>query len=229
MNLTTTLARHQLESFSRNGFLPIDRIISDDELDKLRRIYDCLFSGDPGKLGGGKFHLDGQRNDDGTYLPQILQPSRYFPELAAMDYHAAARGIARQVLGEALEERHGEHMIFKPPRLGAVTRWHQDQAHQNPALRYRNVNFWLALDDVTVDNGCLQFVSGSHRRDVIYEDPARFADQATACPLPAGGCTMHASYVLHYSGPNVSASARRAYILIFRAPAIGRDSDIRVE
>jgi hypothetical protein len=229
MNQTRKLARHQLESFSRNGFLAIDRIIADDELSMLRDIYDRLFGSNPEKLGQGHFHLDGKRNDDGTYLPQILQPSRYFPELATLDYHSTVRDIARQVLGDKLEERHGEHMIFKPPRFGAVTRWHQDQTHQNLRLRYRNVNFWLALDDVTVANGCLQFVSGSHRRDVIYKDPDRFADQATACPLPAGGCTMHASYVLHYSGPNISNTARRAYILIFRAPATERETEIRVE
>jgi hypothetical protein len=58
------------------------------------------------------------------------------------------------------------------------------------------------------------------------DDPDRHAEYAVACPVPAGGCTMHASYTLHYAGPNTSPRPRRAYILIFRAPATTRDHPV---
>ena len=79
-----------------------------------------------------------------------------------------------------------------------------------------------------VENGCLHFVPGSHRWDVlphhcIHHDSRIHglevddADTSTAvaCPIPAGSCTIHHNRTLHYAGPNVSNVPRRAYILAF--------------
>ena len=87
-----------------------------------------------------------------------------------------ARTIARQLLGPEMIEKHGEHMIFKPAQRGAATPWHQDQAYHDPMTSQMGVNFWLSLDDATIDSGCLHFVPGSDKFDVppyhpIAEDP----------------------------------------------------------
>jgi ectoine hydroxylase-related dioxygenase (phytanoyl-CoA dioxygenase family) len=140
-----------------------------------------------------------------------------------------------------MEADYFDHMIFKPACHGAATPWHQDQAYHDPTLRYRNINFWMPLDDATIDSGCMQFVPGSHRLDVlphhhIGDDPSvhgleadnqqSLARYAVACPVPAGGCTMHAAYTLHYAGANTSAAPRRAYILVFRATPTKRDKPV---
>src|SRR6185436_14247207 len=44
------------------------------------------------------------------------------------------------------------------------------------------------------------------------------APKAAACPIPAGGATVHHSRTLHYTGPNQSDGPRRAYILGFGTP-----------
>ena len=44
---------------------------------------------------------------------------------------------------------------------------HQDQAYHDPAMAYKGVNFWMPLDDATVESGCLQFIPGSHKLDVL--------------------------------------------------------------
>ena len=38
-------------------------------------------------------------------------------------------------------------------------------------------------------------------------------DLATACPVPAGGCTVHTGRTLHFTGGNTTAQPRRAYII----------------
>jgi phytanoyl-CoA dioxygenase PhyH len=211
-----SLAPWQLESFTENGFLSLPKLVSDEELGRLRAIYDRLFASRAGSAEGRYIEKLDPALSDGPRLPQILEPSKYAPELIESEFFLNAYAAARQVLGDDLESRHSEHMIYKPPHSGPATPWHQDQSRQDPKRRYRNVNVWLSLDDAVVANGCMYFVPGSHRREVIYSRPDKEATHAVACPVPAGGCTLHASYVLHYSGPNVSDVPRRAYILIFR-------------
>ena len=234
MTPSTSLSAHQLEFFEHNGFLWLDAITTLDEVAELRVTYDRLFDSDAGRE-------DGLRIELGERLPQLVEPSRYAPELKETQFVANARGIATQLLGDDLEADFGEHMIYKPPHVGGETPWHQDQAYHDPGVLYRNVNFWLPLDDATVESGCMQFVPGSHRqRDVLPHrriagdpslealelDTSEFERDAVACPIPAGGCTMHASYTLHYAGPNRSEMPRRAYILVFRATAVQRETPI---
>ena len=50
------------------------------------------------------------------------------------------------------------------------------------------------------------------------DDPEQWSEKGVPCPVPAGGVTLHASYMLHYAGANETESPRRAYILAFRKP-----------
>ncbi len=238
--VTTALSKQAIERFHTRGYLTLDALIPEEEVEQLRQIYDRLFSEKTGWDKGDQFDLAG--TDEGeAALPQLLGPSRYAPELRETHYVHNARFIARQLLGPEMIEKHGEHMIFKPAERGAATPWHQDQAYHDPTMRQQGVNFWLPLDDATVESGCLHFVPGSHKLDVLphhpinndprihgleVDQPERYEGEAVACPLPAGGATLHASYMLHSAKANSSCRPRRAYILTFRLPAQKRDIPI---
>jgi ectoine hydroxylase-related dioxygenase (phytanoyl-CoA dioxygenase family) len=126
----------------------------------------------------------------------------------------------------------GDHAIFKPVRYGAPTPWHQDEAYWNPAMHYNSFSLWVPFQPVTLENGCLQFVPGSHRSEVqphhsINNDPRIHGlemdtppngSEVAACPLPPGGCTIHHNRTMHYAGPNTSDIPRRAYIIGFGVP-----------
>lgn len=198
----------------------------------MRTIYDRLFNNKVGWEQGDQFDLAG--TDDGEAdLPQLVRPSRYAPELKETEYLRNARSIARQLLGDDMLEANGEHMIYKPAGRGAATPWHQDQAYHAPDQYYRGVNFWMSLDRASIDSGCLHFVPGSHKLDVLphhpighdprihgleVDNPAEWADKGAPCPVAAGGVTVHACYMLHYAAANTSDRPRRAYTLTFRCP-----------
>ena len=173
--------------------------------------------------------MGGSDEDDKTaVLPQILSPSKYAPELRDTQYRTNAQHIARQLLGENAMPQ-GEHAIFKPAHYGAPTPWHQDEAYWNPQLQYNALSVWMPLQEATLENGCLQFVPGSHQRAIVEHQPigndprvhgletVAPIDEARAvpCPLPAGGATFHLNRTLHYAGPNGSNVPRRAYIIGF--------------
>ena len=234
------LTPDQLDQYREQGFLALDVLTTPAELEWLRQVYDDLFARRVGWDEGSQFDLAG--TDEGeAALPQLLGPSRYVPALKDTEYRKNATAIARQILGDGMGEGVGEHMIYKPAGRGAATPWHQDQAYHDPAFSYTGVNFWMPLDEATVDSGCLQFVPGSHRLDVLphhsinhdprvhgleVDDPEQWAERAVACPLPAGGATLHASYLLHGAAANTSKRPRRAYTLTFRREPQRREKPV---
>lgn len=133
-----------------------------------------------------------------------------------------------------------DHAILKPPSSKSLpTPWHQDEAYWDPNLQYESLGVWVALQPVSADNGCMQFLPGSHRTfDVLphhtqnhnprihgleVDEPADFVKNVAQCPLPSGGATFHHCRTLHYTGPNQSSGPRRAYTLQFQCDTKPRD------
>lgn len=226
MDPTLTLTDDQIGFYRENGYLALPSLMPPDEVASVRVVYDRLFAERAGREKGDQFDLAGT-DEDGkeARLPQILGPSKYAPELLQGTYRANLEQVARQLLGPE-GAVHGDHMIFKPARIGAATPWHQDQAYWDPTLDFESLSIWIPLQEATVQNGCMWFLPGSHRREIlthhsIDNDPRIHGlevesvdiSKAVACPLPPGGATVHHCRTLHYTGPNTSDVPRRAYIV----------------
>jgi ectoine hydroxylase-related dioxygenase (phytanoyl-CoA dioxygenase family) len=227
------LTRAQIKEFRENGFLTLEAISAPEELALLRRIFARLLHTKAGFNEGAQFDLLGAEDEvASSTLRQIMNPANYAPELRETLYHVNALAIAKQLLGDQAAPLF-EDVILKPAHHGAATPWHQDEAYRSePDFVYREITIWMPLQEVTLDNGCLHFVPGSHRGEVLTHRPANNnakshaleccaiieASAAVACPLPAGGCTIHDGRTLHYAGPNRSGAPRWAYILAFDLP-----------
>ncbi len=85
------------------------------------------------------------------------------------------------------------------------------------------ITIWVALDDATLENGCLYYVPGSHKAakfDLIDigQDIGALFDiypewhnvQAVPCPVPAGGALLHNGLTFHGAGANMTPGRRRA-------------------
>lgn len=236
------LTAAQRAALDRDGFLAIDDFVGATEVARLGAIFDRLFASDAGRAEGKRVDLAGL--DDpaaATRLPQIVEPSDYAPELKGGDFVRRARAIAQRVFGDTLLDGFGEHMIFKPAGAGAETPWHQDMAYHNPAAIERSINFWMPLDDTDEENGCMRYVPGSHRSDVLphhsigndprihgleVDEPGQYQGVSVPVPLRAGGCVLHLPTTLHFAGANMSRRQRRAYILIMNAKPVPRAAPI---
>jgi ectoine hydroxylase-related dioxygenase (phytanoyl-CoA dioxygenase family) len=219
----------QIAAFDRDGFISIDALTDHAEVEALRGRYDELFRRASGFADGDRLELvaGGER----SLLPQIVNPERYAPELIAGRAYRNAQHIARQLLGEDFEPA-GNHAIMKPAGHGAPTPWHQDEAYWDPRRAHRAISIWMPLQAVTLANGCMQFLAGSHRGPVLKHElisadahglrlaQALPAGPAIACELPAGAATIHAGRTLHFAGANASNAPRRALVFGFRAPSV---------
>ena len=238
---TVFLTEQQIADFHDNGFLALDSITTPEEVEMLRGAYDKLFASQAGREDGNQFDLAGT-DEDGVQaaLPQILNPQAYAPEMKNTLAETNALHIARQLLGPDVVST-GAHAIFKPARHGATTPWHQDEAYWGADLDYRSLSVWIPLQPATLENGCMQFIPGSHKLEVLPHrsiggdtrvhglelDVDYDVSNAAVCPLPAGGATIHPSRTLHFTAANHSDVPRRALILTFGAPATPRTDERR--
>ena len=228
------LTPEQIAEFHERGFLSIPQISTPEEVELLRGIFDRLFAQKAGRAEGAQFDMVTHDEDDDQpqALPSIINPVNFAPELRATIFRTNAAAIARQLLGPKVTASF-EHAILKPAHYGAATPWHQDEATRVDAnFDYEQLSIWMPLQEATPENGCMQYIAGTHKADVLphrspKSDPRIHAIEcaggfdpadATLCPLPPGGATMHHGRTLHYAGPNASDIPRRAYILAFEVP-----------
>ena len=89
------LTSEQVECFRREGYLAIEAITSQEEIQWVRGIYDRLFSERAGRTEGNQFDLGGS-DEDGKeeVLPQILGPAQYAPELEDAQFRLNAKSIS---------------------------------------------------------------------------------------------------------------------------------------
>ena len=114
-------------------------------------------------------------------------------------------------------------VFCKPPEVGGPKPVHQDNFYFGPDNADATLTVWIALDDATVQNGCLFYGNASHCGR-IYEHvapadepfnlqiPPEFLGDYTMspAPVPAGGVSFHHGNTWHQSSANTSQSARRA-------------------
>lgn len=131
--------------------------------------------------------------------------------------------------------------FIKEPESPAIAAWHQDATYFG--LRpYVHVTAWLALTDATAENGCMEFLPGSHRggqrphRAGVVAASVNRAGQAVVgdvddttavhAPLRAGEFSLHHTLCLHRSQPNVS-SGRRIGLGISYIPTSARHLGVK--
>ena len=237
------IGQAEVERYARDGFLVIDRITSDEELEWLRGIYDQLLAMPTTGFLDGMFDLSRPYGStDSPQLGQLLAPDRFVTNLRETSYFRNAQRISSKLLSLPVPKLESWcHLIFKGPKSPAETPWHQDEAYWEPTKMYHTVATWLPLDDVDTENGCLWYVPGSHRGEVRPHrhggnnpavhvlEFAEPADTSAAQPIPlrAGGLTLHASRTFHFAGVNRTDRVRRAWGLVFQSAPMLRDEPVQ--
>jgi hypothetical protein len=231
-----TPSREEIAFFRENGFLVVERITTDEEIDWLRTIYDHIF--DPANAGkpGGPVDRSGIMVPEAKgKLTQSFFPEVYFPEILNSTFRRNAKRYAAALLGQPAEEiTSWGHMIKKAPG-GRAACWHQDHAYWQPEFDYCALGVWLPMHDVSIEMGAMQFIPGSHKRglmrhrheddpsqNMLMVDEAVDVSTAVACPLKKGGCTFHHSETLHYTAPNTTDQNRLAFPMEFQLKPVRR-------
>jgi len=117
--------------------------------------------------------------------------------------------------------------IFKPPHIGGEVVCHQDSTYiyTDPESC---VGFWFALEDATLENGCMHFIPGGHKLPLkkrnyrqadgnlaseTLDDTPWPEDRKVAAEAPAGTLVIFDGRMPHLSAANRSSKSRHAYTL----------------
>ena len=231
------LTPNEVEAFHRDGWVTLPGFLTEPELAPLERDYMRLLRREVPVAGRDYCDMTGDydRPIEQFEILNVMLPRRYLPALQGNVYERRAADVVRQLLGDGFAIDY-DQLVAKPPgREGAVFHWHQDLGYWPITEDTRTATFWLALDDVADDNGCVRFVDGSHREPELREhvplrgdrdknhtlvaavDPAK--DRIRSAILPRGAVSVHHERTVHGSAGNASARWRRGYVLAFRSEA----------
>ncbi|QGN33107.1 phytanoyl-CoA dioxygenase family protein [Microlunatus sp. Gsoil 973] len=208
------------------GYFILEKVIGADDLDLLRsaaqysidRLDAAMDAAGVDRLG---INAKGKR-----YFSNMIYQQR--PELRHFIFGPIMEDICRRVLGENAY-LFWEQYVIKAGDPDTTFAWHQDSGyvHENhtPYL-----TCWIALDDVTEENGSVYLLpySRSGIRSYIKHVPIGTGDQVCyfgsdpGMPVivPAGSIVCFSSTVIHRSGANLTDRLRRVYLLQYSPEVI---------
>ena len=221
------LRQDQIDFFHENGYLAGIQVLSDEQIDLL--LGELAELSDPQHPGNKLFYEynSNESADPSRVLFHALGAWRITAGFHDILWHPAFTVPAAQLLGGSVRFWH-DQLFCKPARHGGVVAWHQDYSYWTRTEPVAHLTCWIGLDDATRDNGCLQYVPGSHRWNLlpitglagdmeaiqtVLDEKQRQEFRPVAIELKRGQCAFHHPLMVHGSYENRTDRQRRATVV----------------
>ncbi|HEU4834570.1 MAG TPA: phytanoyl-CoA dioxygenase family protein [Pyrinomonadaceae bacterium] len=217
----------QVNFYREHGYLAGIKMLDDTQLDTLRdEVSELVNPSHPGHHLFYEFNANESADPD-QILFHALGAWRITPGLHDLLWHPAFVVAAAQLLGDSVRFWH-DQIFYKPAHHGGVVIWHQDYSYWTRTTPVAHISCWIGLDDSTRENGCVHYVPGSHRwqllprtsfankMDIVLDSltPERRDEfKPVAIELKAGECSFHHPLMVHGSYANQTARPRRAVVI----------------
>lgn len=212
-------------AYERDGFVALNNALSAEQVADARAGLSDLIMGHVPAFDGIQFEASAAAKLDSLDLNErevavrkLMNFCAYEPRLDGVMRHPQLLEVIGRLMGGREPICFQEMALLKPPH-GREKPWHQDNAYFDLDINEPVVGVWIALDDATMDNGCMHVIPGSQadgavvhfkRRDWQICDTDILGRPITAVPLKAGGL-MFFNGLLHHGTPhNPTALRRRA-------------------
>ena len=224
------------EHFATRGYVHLRGLLTEAEVAELEATYDRFLRREIEVPGKDYCDMAGDygREPEDFSIVNVMLPRRYHPAWQDNVFERRAASVARQLCGDGMAIDYDQLLAKQPYKEDAVFAWHQDMAYWPDTPDTRTATLWLAIDDSTLENGCLRFVPDSVREPELRPHEPQFGDRGTShalgtdlrpddevvpVPISRGDVTVHDERVVHGSGGNSTSGFRRAYVLAFRPEA----------
>ena len=210
------LSAAQKAFYAENGYLLVEDVVTGAQLKKLQDItYGLIDESRKVSESDERFDLDKGHSAAAPRLTRVKLPHKQDPYFWEILTQSKVTNVLTDLLGDDTTLITTK-LNTKAPGGGQAVEWHQDWAfypHTNDDL----LAFGLMLEDVTLDNGPLMVVPGTHRGPLLShqsngvfcgaidpDDPLFEKDKAVTLTGKAGSMTVHHVRTLHGSAPNMS-------------------------
>jgi ectoine hydroxylase-related dioxygenase (phytanoyl-CoA dioxygenase family) len=225
------LTEDQIRFFHANGYLAGVRMLDEQQIAALRtELAELINPEHPGHELFYEFHSN-ESTDAATVLFHALGGWRITPGFHDLLWNPAFLIPTSQLLGGAVRFWH-DQLFCKPAHHGGVVAWHQDYSYWIRTQPMAHLSCWIGLDDSTRANGCVHYVPGSHRWNLlpitglandmqaietVLNDEQRSQFKPVAIELKPGESSFHHPLIVHGSYENRSDRPRcGAVINVFR-------------
>lgn len=222
------ISSHDVDFFQENGYLKISRFFSQENILELGTALDQAVTSKRERILGG----DGETDDDyNRVFNQMVNLWVDHEIIRKYSFDTRLAEVARKISKCKRLVIYHDHGLIKPSgEESKATNWHQDAPYW-PMEQVGALSAWIAVDDVTLDNGCMQFIPGSHKygrlapvalstegesvlKD-IEETDTKVEVEPAVMEMEAGSVTFHHGCTFHYATPNRTTSPRRALAIIY--------------
>lgn len=242
--LSYQLTAEEIEQFNEQGYLVINDVVTELEMELLDYWFDHFTSGKEAHRMAKDFCDMSQPY--GTPIEEFqlinaMLPTKYRPELADNIYFKLAADMTNQLYQAGTAELDYEQFLAKKPaKENAEFAMHQDLGYWPKTKNTWTATFSLALSDSDLVNGCLHLIPGTNKEAELRKHvPKQYEQSGTAdslnrdeshtlvietrpdeeiiyLPVKRGSITIHNERIVHGSEGNKSKEWRKTYIMAFR-------------
>jgi ectoine hydroxylase-related dioxygenase (phytanoyl-CoA dioxygenase family) len=233
------LTAEQVEFYKTNGYLAGIRMLDEAQVEALRNELASLV--DPNTPARDLFYEynTNESTDPAKTLFHALGAWRVAPGFHDLLWNPAFVMAASQLLGGAIRFWH-DQIFYKPGYHGGVVAWHQDYSYWTRTKPMAHLSCWIGLDDSTSENGCVHYVPGSHRWNLlpvtglandmntiqtVLSDEQKEKFKPVAIELKKGEGSFHHPLMVHGSFENTTNRPRRATVINVFRDGVVSDSD----
>ena len=221
--MNTEVASKQIKSYQDNGFLILNNFLTLEEVEELRTAVEVSVQ----QMGRQKVAGDGNKDlvEGDTFYDKV-----FIQRLNLWKINSTIKNyFLSPKLGEMLCKLTGargirvwhDQTLQKQPWANP-TAWHLD----NPYWSFHSrdaISIWVALDEATLQNGCMYYLPGSHKlarldnvdigqnMDALFKHYPEFRNiEPVAAVMKPGMAGLHNGLTVHGAGPNMTPRWRRA-------------------
>ncbi len=217
------LSDDQLRKYKQNGHLTVPAVFDQHMIGVALADLEAWSRDFLARLSDDEREWYLERGDATGTLPRKMdQPVYHRPAFQQMAASSPLVAMVEQLIGPGVTVVFSQ-VFCKPPRVGGPKPVHQDNFYFGPDDPESAVTAWIALDDATVENGCLCYAGGSHRGPILPhvappEEPFNLqipmeklqGVAMTPALVSSGGVSFHHGTTWHQSASNTSSRPRRA-------------------
>ncbi len=221
--MNTRATPEQIAFYQEQGYLMLENFLAPEEVEEVRAAVEAAV------LQMGKQKIAGEGNKD------LVESESYYDKVFVQRLNlwkinstikkyflSAELGKMLCLLTGAKGIRVWHDQTLQKPPWANPTAWHLD----NPYWSFHSreaISIWVALDDATLQNGCMYYLPGSHKlarfenvdigqnMDELFKHYPEFKSiEPVAAVMKAGTAGLHSGLTAHAAGPNMTPRWRRA-------------------
>jgi phytanoyl-CoA hydroxylase len=204
------------KQYDDQGYIIFEDLFQAEEMDRIRAIIDTLDAEHEQELQQqqkvhGSISIPGQIN----FTAKL---NFKHPDLQAFIADKRFVNLTTSILGPNIR-LYWDQSVYKRPEADRDFPWHQDTGYV-PTEPAHYVTCWLALDDATIDNGCIWVQPGTHHKGMVEHvktDIGKLCyfgdEEGIPVELKKGSMVAFSSLLFHRSKPNRSQTTRKGYVI----------------